>query len=59
MRSLNQTRQEAATSNFQDAPSDVCTANEAKADFHHLHTAWVLAPDSEGNPGLRMQWLVD
>ena len=30
-----------------------------KAEFHHLHMAWVLVADRKGDPWPHMRWLVD
>jgi hypothetical protein len=39
--------------------SDICCREESEAEFHHLHMAWVLVPDTKGGPQPRLHWLVD
>ncbi len=54
-------RQAEATANsvFQVAASDICTPQKAYGEFHHLHMAWILAADANGNSRPQMHWLVD
>ena len=61
MRPSTLSRQAEATANsaFQFPASDICTSQKANGEFHHLHMAWILADDTNGNPRPRMHWLVD
>ena len=45
---------EAATMSLSLAASDICTPEKLNGGFHHLHLAWILAADTNGNPRPRM-----
>jgi hypothetical protein len=38
---------------------DTCSREKGEAEYRHLHMAWALAGDKQGDPGPRMPWSVD
>jgi hypothetical protein len=54
-------RQAAATTNSlrHVTSRDTCSREKGEAESCHLHLAWALAGDKQGDPGPRMHWSVD
>ncbi len=52
---------EGTTKLVQGACCDICPSVHGKdeAEFHPLHMNWALVTDTNGNPRLKMQWVVD
>lgn len=58
MFSLRLARKVPATTSSQVASSAICSPDKDEAE-HHLHMAWAVIADKNGNPRPRMHWLVD
>ena len=50
-----------STSLVRGASCDICLPvhDKDEAEFRPLHMSWLLVTDTNGNPRLQMQWVVD
>lgn len=52
-------RAEALANSATHSAAGITTPQKDKEGFHHLHMAWILAADTNGNARPRIHWLVD